>query len=108
MFSLRKARSIIRHHHERLDGSGYPDGLSGDAVPLLAQIIGMVDVFDALTTDRPYRPALSIETACDYLREDVRLGRRRADLFECFLKALASSARDGRRHAPHPVPVSRR
>src|SRR3954470_24900254 len=53
--SLDRVRPIVRHHHERLDGTGYPDGLSGHAIPLLAQIVGVVDVFDALTTDRPYR-----------------------------------------------------
>src|SRR6185369_7984629 len=52
--SLRQVRPIVRHHHERQDGTGYPDGLSGDAIPLFAQIIAIVDVFDALTTERPY------------------------------------------------------
>ena len=51
--ALRRVRPIVRHHHERLDGSGYPDGLRGDAIPLVAQIIGIVDVFDAITTSRP-------------------------------------------------------
>ena len=55
MRSLRQVRPIVRHHHERLDGSGYPDGLKGDAIPLVAQIMGIVDVYDALTTDRPYK-----------------------------------------------------
>ncbi len=50
--ALARVRTIVRHHHERLDGSGYPDGLEGDAIPLLAQIIGIVDVYDAITTDR--------------------------------------------------------
>ena len=54
--SLQAVRPIVRHHHERLDGSGYPDGLKGDAVPVLAQIMGITDVFDALTTNRPYQP----------------------------------------------------
>src|ERR1700681_2914695 len=58
--SLRRVRPIVRHHHERLDGSGYPDGLRGDATPLIAQIMGIVDVFDALTSDRPYRLALPV------------------------------------------------
>jgi HD-GYP domain-containing protein (c-di-GMP phosphodiesterase class II) len=49
---------LSRWHHELLDSSGYPDGLRGDAIPLLSQIIGIVDVFDALTTSRPYRAAL--------------------------------------------------
>ena len=57
--ALHDVRPIVRHHHEHLDGSGYPDGLAGDDVPLLAQIIAIVDVYDAITTDRPYRPALS-------------------------------------------------
>ena len=55
--SLRGVRPIIRSHHERLDGSGYPDGLRGDDVPLLAQIVGIVDVYDALTSPRPYAGA---------------------------------------------------
>ena len=57
--SLQKVRPIVRHHHERLDGTGYPDGLKNAQVPLLAQIVGIVDVFDALTTDRPYHTAVS-------------------------------------------------
>jgi putative nucleotidyltransferase with HDIG domain len=52
-------KPIIRWHHEKYDGSGYPDGLRGDEIPLAAQIVGIVDVYDALTTARPYRPALS-------------------------------------------------
>jgi putative two-component system response regulator len=55
--SLAPVRSIVRHHHELLDGSGYPDGLRGDAVPLLAQIVAIADVYDAITTTRPYRMA---------------------------------------------------
>jgi putative two-component system response regulator len=65
--SLRSVRPIIRCHHERLDGSGYPQGLRGDEVPLLAQIVGICDVFDALTSHRPYRPALSAEEAARHL-----------------------------------------
>ena len=57
--SLQDVRPIIRGHHERLNGSGYPQGLRGDEVPLLAQIVGIVDVYDALTSKRPYRPALT-------------------------------------------------
>src|SRR5207244_4381751 len=62
--SLRRVRPIVRHHHERIDGSGYPDGLAGDAIPLVAQITGIVDVFDAITTARPYKAALAVEHAC--------------------------------------------
>jgi putative two-component system response regulator len=72
--SLQPARAIIRSHHERLDGSGYPDGLRGDAIPFLAQIIGIVDVFDALTTVRPYRRALTPRDAADILRDEAARG----------------------------------
>ncbi len=83
--SLRQVRPIVRHHHERLDGSGYPDGLKGDAIPLLAQIMGIVDVYDALTTARPYKTAASSEFACDELMSEVKRGWRRTDLVEAFI-----------------------
>jgi putative two-component system response regulator len=54
---------IVRHHHERWDGRGYPDGLKGEAIPLGARIVGLVDAFDAMTHDRPYRRAQSVELA---------------------------------------------
>jgi putative two-component system response regulator len=85
MRSLRKIRPIIRHHHERLDGSGYPDGLRGDAIPLLAQITGIVDVFDAMTTVRPYRAAIPFENVAEELRREAARGWRRADLVDSFL-----------------------
>lgn len=78
--SLRKVRPIVRNHHERLDGSGYPDGLRGDDIPLLAQITGIVDVFDALTAARPYRAALPVDAAFDVLHDEVERGWRRSDL----------------------------
>jgi putative nucleotidyltransferase with HDIG domain len=62
---------IVRHHHERWDGSGYPDGLLGPAIPLGARIVAVADVFDALTSDRPYRQALPRETALAYLAEEA-------------------------------------
>jgi putative two-component system response regulator len=86
---LRRIRPIVRHHHEHLDGTGYPDGLAGDAVPLLAQIMGIVDVFDALTTPRPYKPALSAEQACEVLRHEVALGWRSGHLVDAFIRMLA-------------------
>ncbi len=70
--SLARVRGIVRHHHERLDGSGYPDGLRGDAIPLLAQVIGIVDVYDALTTARPYKQALPRDRARRAPGEAVR------------------------------------
>lgn len=95
--SLERVRPIVRSHHERLDGSGYPDGLRGDAIPLLAQIIGLVDVYDALTTARPYRTKRSIEEAMTILRDEATRGWRRQDLTDLLLD-LASSHALG---APH-------
>jgi putative two-component system response regulator len=90
--SLHRVRPIIRHHHERLDGTGYPDRLEGDAVPLLAQIIGIVDVYDALTTTRPYHAAQPPELAFAELRREVAAGWRRADLVEAFIETQRKRA----------------
>jgi putative two-component system response regulator len=81
---LRMVRPIVRCHHERADGSGYPDGLAGEDIPLLAQIMSVVDVYDALTTDRPYRPALPAEDACATLEQEAGRGWRRKDLVREF------------------------
>jgi putative two-component system response regulator len=64
---LRTAASIARHHHERWDGSGYPDGLRGDAIPLAARIVAVADVFDALIHDRPYRTAWTEAAAIELI-----------------------------------------
>jgi len=60
---LASTRPVIRHHHERVDGTGYPDGLKGEAIPRLARILTIADAYDAMTTERPYRPALSRDEA---------------------------------------------
>jgi ribonuclease P protein subunit RPR2 len=60
---LGEAKLIVRHHHERWDGAGYPDGLHGDDIPLAARVFAVADTLDAITTDRPYRPAASWEEA---------------------------------------------
>jgi putative two-component system response regulator len=87
--SLRSVRPIVRHHHERLDGSGYPDGLRNGAVPLLAQIVGLVDVFDALTTDRPYRSPVTRETAFEVLADEARKGWRDRMLVDAFVEVVS-------------------
>jgi len=83
--SLDRVRPIVRHHHERIDGRGYPDGLRGDEIPLLAQIVSVVDVFDALTTDRLYRKALPIDTAYRMLLEKARGGWCPVSVVDCFI-----------------------
>jgi putative two-component system response regulator len=93
---LRPVRPIIRWHHERLDGSGYPDGLREDAIPLLAQMMGIVDVFDALTTDRVYRNRLSWDDACLVLQEEAARGWRNPHLVDEFI----SLCRSGRLETP--------
>jgi putative two-component system response regulator len=72
--SFRHVLPIIRHHHEKQDGSGYPDGLKGEQVPLTARILQVTDIYDALTTDRPYRKALLPEKAFAIMREEVKRG----------------------------------
>lgn len=78
----------MRSHHERLDGSGYPDGLRGDQIPVLAQIVAICDVFDALTTDRPYREALSADRACGMLAANATRGLHAPDLVDRFIDLL--------------------
>jgi putative two-component system response regulator len=89
---LRGVRPIVRHHHERLDGSGYPDGLRGDAVPLLAQILSIVDAFDAMTTARPYAEARPFDFAASELRSEASRGWRSSDLVSIFLDQVAAAA----------------
>jgi cyclic di-GMP phosphodiesterase len=73
--SLRRVLPAIRHHHERLDGSGYPDGLRGESIPLAARILQVVDIFDALTSDRPYRRGLPLPSALLVLFDEVECGK---------------------------------
>ena len=72
--SLRRVLPVIRHHHERIDGSGYPDGLRGNEIPLMARILQVADIYDALITDRPYRDALSSEDALETLNKEAKYG----------------------------------
>jgi putative two-component system response regulator len=95
--SLRLVLPIIRHHHEKLDGSGYPDGLKGDEIPLTARVMQIVDVYDALTTERPYKSAMSRTDALQMMEQEVGRGWWDADIFQTFRQMLAapsSSAAD--------------
>jgi putative two-component system response regulator len=72
--SFRNVLPIVRHHHERMDGSGYPDRLQGERIPLAARILQVVDIYDALTNDRSYRKAVPSQHALDILAEEARCG----------------------------------
>ena len=83
--SLRPVLPLIRHHHERFDGSGYPDGLTGGEIPLLARIFQVVDVYDALTNDRCYRKALDRHTALGVMTDETNRGFWDPEIFETFV-----------------------
>jgi putative two-component system response regulator len=86
--SLRLVLPIIRHHHEHWNGSGYPDGLRGDQIPLLARILQVVDVYDALRTARPYKPAMSHEDSAETMVREARAGLWDSELVKEFFSML--------------------
>lgn len=88
MQTLDPVRPIIRHHHERWDGSGYPDGLAGESIPLGARIMAVVDVYDALTTTRPYKVALSRAEATAILGREVDAGFWEPRIVRVFVDLL--------------------
>jgi putative two-component system response regulator len=89
---LEDVRPIVRHHHERPNGTGYPDQLKGDDIPLLARILSVVDVYDALTTERSYKPALSSAHAIRELREEAARGWKFDAIVEEFATLVAGGA----------------
>jgi len=91
--TLRPVLPIIRHHHEKQNGTGYPDRLAGEAVPLLARVFQIVDVYDALTNDRPYRQALPSSGAMALLREETGRGWWDANVLAAFSALLSSEGR---------------
>jgi HD-GYP domain-containing protein (c-di-GMP phosphodiesterase class II) len=80
-------------HHERLDGSGYPHGLSRDAIPLPARVVAAADAYDALRNDRPHRPAVSDDDAANTLRDEARAGRLDAEAVGAVLAAAGRRVR---------------
>src|SRR5207248_2874082 len=91
--SLRSVLPIIRNHHEHWDGSGYPDGLKGEEIPLLARILQVVDVYDALRTTRPYKPTLSHDEAHETMLREADAGLWDKRLVEEFYRMLAAAHR---------------
>lgn len=90
--SFRHVLPIIRHHHEKWNGSGYPDGLRGEQIPLTARILQITDIYDALTTDRPYRKAFPPEKAFSIMHEEAKRGWWDPSILRGF-ESLVSGAR---------------
>jgi len=88
--SFRLVLPIIRHHHEKMNGTGYPDGLKGGKIPLTARVLTVIDVFDALTTERPYKRALTTGEALGVMEEEVAKGWWDPDVFEAFRGMLGA------------------
>jgi putative two-component system response regulator len=84
--SLAPVVPVIRHHHERWDGSGYPDGLSGEEIPLLARLLQIGDIYDALTSARPYKDAIAPPKAIRIIKEETARGWRDPAIVDLFLK----------------------
>ena len=93
MKTLAPVLPIIRSHHERWDGSGYPEGLRGEEIPLLARILQVADIYDALTTARPYKPAFSHPHAVEVMLEEARRGWRDPELVPLFAEVTQKSAK---------------
>jgi diguanylate cyclase (GGDEF)-like protein/PAS domain S-box-containing protein len=112
--SVADATPAILHHHEHFDGSGYPDGLAGDRIPIASRILLVTDAFDAMTTDRPYRRAMPVEAAVEELKSNAGT-QFDPDVVEAFLRILGrcgaqpltwSEASGRARREPSASPVS--
>ncbi len=96
---------IIRHHHERWNGTGYPDGLVGDQIPYLAQVFQIIDIYDALTSERPYKKAFTPQEALAIIEEETTRGWRNPELvklFQTFIRATQAILPSER--IPHTAP----
>jgi putative two-component system response regulator len=110
--SVKDVIPLVRSHHERIDGKGYPDKLKGDEIPLLVRILSVADVYDALSSDRPYRPGLAHAECATILRRNAAEGGLDAKLVEAFCKLnpaslpeLASVLTQSKEHAALPSVV---
>ena len=111
---LMNAYPVVYHHHERWDGKGYPDGLAGEKIPLGARIVSVVDAYDAMTSDRPYRNAMPLEEATAILQDgagrqwDPRVVRTLLDSAELKERLRAARAYAGGSPRPHTAAGHRR
>lgn len=87
--TMRGVLPIIRHHHERWDGTGYPDGLAGEKIPFIAQVFQIIDIYDALTHERPYKRAYSPEEALKIMAEETDRGWRNPELVQQFTEFIS-------------------
>lgn len=102
VYELNGSLSMIRHHHERWDGTGYPDGLSGLQIPLGSRLLALADAYDAMTSERPYRPALPIETA---IREiGAKSGQHFDPQFSQLFIEVIQEAATSSPHSTHEQP----
>ena len=86
--TLGMALEIVRYHHEKLDGSGYPDGLKENEIPIGAKIMAVVDIYDALVSDRPYRKGMTNDQALEIVRQDAAEGKLDSKLVEYLIKLV--------------------
>ena len=103
--SMRRTVKIVRHHHEHWNGSGYPDGLKGKDIPLLARVFQIVDAFDALGSARPYKPALPVERVIRIMKDEAKRGLWDPDLISIFLDMVETTPGD--LHLPVAQPPDR-
>lgn len=104
---LERVTDMIRHHHERVDGRGYPDGLKGDEISVAAKIVNVADAFDAMTTDRPYRTGLTVEQAIAQMNEKAGT-QFAAEIVEVFVRGLeAGNIRLIHNRTPYVAPSAR-
>ncbi len=94
LYSLSVILPIIRHHHERWDGEGYPDGLKGERIPMMARILSIVDTLDAMVSERPYRKPISIEKAIRKMEEEKNSGQWDPVLLEKFVEMMRGKERE--------------
>jgi len=91
--SLSDVCPIVRHHHEKFNGTGYPDGLMGESIPYLARVFQIIDAYDAMTSERPYKPAFSIEKTINTLRDETSKGYWDPRLMDKFIEFIEKNPR---------------